>query len=260
MKLVNFPRLFVFASIFSFALVAYGEFNTAEAANPCNPCAANPCAANPCAANPCAANPCAANPCAANPCAANPCAANPCAGAKVDANLVTRPAGTSLAKGDVKLGEKLFKDTGLSTNGMSCQTCHEDNAAFEASFAKPYPHKVAMAAVQGGVTSIDLDEMVQFCLVVPMETKPLPWDSKELAALTAYTAELQKSFMANPCAGKNPCGNPCGNPCAGKNPCANPCANPCGNPCAGKNPCANPCGNPCAANPCAANPCGNPCG
>jgi hypothetical protein len=40
-----------------------------------------------------------------------------------------------------------------------------------------------------------------------MAAKPLPWDSKELAALSAYTLEVQKGFKpgkgaVNPCAGK----------------------------------------------------------
>ncbi len=150
---------------------------------------------------------------AANPCGGNPCAPNPCAGQSgLDPKLIQRPKGTTLAKGDAKAGEKLFKDTGLSTNGMACQTCHEDNAGFQATFAKPYPHRVAMAHETAKLKTIDLDEMIQICLVVPMETKPLPWDSKELAALAAYTAKLQKSFAvkANPCA-KNPCAK---NPCA----------------------------------------------
>jgi len=30
---------------------------------------------------------------------------------------------------------------------------------------------------------------------VPMEAKPLAWNSKELAALTAYTAQVQKKFV-----------------------------------------------------------------
>lgn len=144
-------------------------------------------------------------------------------------------------------GEKLFKDEKLSTNGMSCQTCHAGLDAFANTFKQAYPHMVEMATDASGVKSVELDEMVQFCMVVPMEAKPLPWDSKELAAVTAYTATLQTAFIAK---GGNPC-NPC-NPCAAKNPCnpCNPCAakNPC-NPCAAKNPC-----NPCAAkNPCAAN-------
>ncbi|MBC8267243.1 MAG: cytochrome C peroxidase [Rhodospirillaceae bacterium] len=208
--------------------------NPCSPCNPCNPCAAkkNPCnPCNPCAAkNPC--NPC--NPCAAkkNPC--NPCGANPC-GANVDPRLVVRPKGTMLHKGDtaalVREGKKLFMDDKLSTNDMSCQTCHEGLEAFSKSFANPFPHKVDMAMDTSGISSVSLDEMVQFCMVVPMEAKPLAWDSRELAAITAYTATLQQAYIAR---GQNPC-NPC-NPCAAKK---NPC-NPC-NPCAAKK-------NPCAAN------------
>ena len=107
---------------------------------------------------------------------------------------ITRPAGYKPLVGDTDLGEKLFNDTKLSTNGMSCASCHANHGAFQASFAKPYPHTVAMAKEQLGRKTVHLDEMVQGCMVMPMATKPLPWDSKELAALTAYTASLQKSF------------------------------------------------------------------
>ncbi len=73
------------------------------------------------------------------------------------------------------------------------------------------------------------------------------------ATAVALPARAAYHSVANPCAAKkmcvNPC-NPCGakiacpcNPCAAKSPCS-PC-NPC-NPCAAKTPC-NPC-NPCAAN------------
>lgn len=225
-------------------------------AGPKNPCAVrNPsaaalqlAAANPCAASPCAAkNPC--NPCAANPC--NPCAANPCGATALDAALINRPEGTSLMAGDPKEllqeGETLWKDTQLSSNGMACETCHSNNQSFMATFAQPYPHPVAMSQAMAGMSEIDLDEMVQICMVVPMAAAPLGWESRELAALTAYTAIVQQSYQdmvaANPCAAQK-AGNPC-NPCAAANPC---------NPCATKNPCAAE--NPCAANPCAAkNPC-----
>jgi cytochrome c len=176
--------------------------------------------AAPCrAANPCAPRPAAAR---ANPCAAkNPCAArNPCAAAmadRVDTRLVLRPKRYRPYRGDAAAlaayGEKLFRDTRLSSNGMSCGTCHNGNNAFQATFAQPYPHHVQMTAERAGVKSVHLDEMVQFCMVVPMAAKPLPWDGKELAALTAYTASLQKGFRTgrNPCAAKNPCApaNPC---------------------------------------------------
>jgi cytochrome c len=156
----------------------------------------------------------------------------------------------------IEEGKTLWNDTKLSSNGLACETCHSNNQSFLATFAEPYPHAVAMPQAMAGMSEIDLDEMVQLCMVVPMAADPLGWDSRELAALTAYTAEVQKSYMdmvaANPCAAQK-AANPC-NPCAAANPC-NPCAaaNPC-NPCAGKNPCAAT--NPCAANPCAAkNPC-----
>ncbi len=216
-----------------------------KAANPCNPC--NPCAvkkaANPC--NPCAAkNPC--NPCAAknpcNPCAAkNPCnPCNPCGGGKVDPKLVQRPDGSSLYPGDkmqlVAEGKRLWEDKSLGTSGLACGTCHVKNGNFQKTFLKPYPHYAAMPHQRAGLKQVSADEMVQFCMIVPMAGKPLDWGSRELAALTAYTDVVQQQFKAavaaNPCmlkAAANPC-NPC-NPCAAKNPC---------NPCAAKNPC-NPC-------------------
>lgn len=160
----------------------------------------------------------------ANPCAASPRAVNPCAAAAeeagIDVKLFTRPKGTMLAKGTpavlIKEGEKLFKDENLSTNGSSCASCHAGFGLFNASFAKPFPHKVSMAK-DNGKDQIALDEMIQLCLLAPMEAKKaLPWDSRKLAALTAYVAEIQKSFVArgravNPCAAT---------PRAGANPCA----------------------------------------
>ena len=162
----------------------------------------------------------------ANPCAAkNPCSAkNPCAAAaKVDPKRITRPAGTKLAVGKqsdlISEGERLWKDAKLSTNGLSCETCHRGFASFNAGFAKPYPHPVGMVSERAGLKQIHMDEMVQICLIVPMQSKPLPWDSRALAALTAYTANVQKQFQA--AAAKPGAVNPCAtkNPCAAKNPC-----------------------------------------
>jgi len=162
----------------------------------------------------------AGNPCAKNPCAkpANPCARKP----GIDAKLVTRPAAYKPSVGDAKLGEKLWNDTTLSSNGMSCNTCHQSHGAFQAGFAKPYPHTVAMAKDQIGVKTVHLDEMVQACMLMPMAAKPLPWDSRELAALTAYTLTVQKTFRPGAKAPANPCSVKPANPCAVKP--ANPCA------------------------------------
>lgn len=137
-----------------------------------------------------------------NPCEArNPCAANPCAtkSDRPDPSKIRRPAGTHLAKGDhaelLKEGEKLWNDPDLGTNGLTCDTCHNHHNTFSDGFAAPYPHKVDMVKERMGIAGeIHLDEMVQFCLVMPLASKPLPWDSRELAALTAYTAEMQRTF------------------------------------------------------------------
>ena len=227
----------------------------AQAKNPCNPCAANPCAmknpCNPCAAkNPCAmknpCNPCAAknpcamknpcNPCAAknpcamknpcNPCGAanpcNPCGGNPCGGGGANAAAITQPSGVKIARSTRRLiarGKKLWNDKSLSSNGLACATCHVGGSQFNASFATPYPHRVAMPAQQAGVTQVSAAEMVQFCMLTPMAAQALPWDSVELAALTAYVGELQKTFVPAGHMPANPC-NPCGaNPCAARNPC-----------------------------------------
>jgi len=177
------------------------------AANPCSPSSSRLRTPMQLAQNPCAAkrNPCAAK---ANPCAArNPCAAkNPCA-AGVDRKLVTRPKGTKPYSAPraqlVSAGKQLWSDTKLSTNGMSCNTCHQGNAAFGPTFAKPYPHQVAMAEQQSKLKRITLEQMVQFCMIVPMAARPLAWDSKALAALTAYSGVVQKDFIKTQA--KNPC-------------------------------------------------------
>jgi cytochrome c len=51
-----------------------------------------------------------------------------------------------------------------------------------------------MANDDMGIKSIHLDEMIQACMVMPMQAKPLPWNSKELADLTAYVTQIQKTF------------------------------------------------------------------
>ena len=248
------------------------------AAKACNPCAAkacNPCAAkacNPCAAkacNPCAAkacNPCAAkacNPCAAkacNPCAAkacNPCAAsacNPCGAGAIKAEQFVRPSDLPFSAANIAslapLGKRLWNDTSLSSNGLACQSCHNGDAQFNATFTNPYPHEVAMPKQMAGVSSVDIDEMVNFCMLAPMASEPIAWNTMELLALSAYALEVQAGF--NPCAAKaakacNPCAAKACNPCAAK--ACNPCAAKACNPCAAKacNPCAAKACNPCAA-------------
>ncbi len=238
--------------------------------NPCDMKMHNPCDMkhkNPCDMkmhNPCGMkhkNPCDMkmhNPCNMkhkNPCNMkmhNPCGMkhkNPCGGMaadQIDAKLIMRPAGVALFAGAsraqlVKDGERLFRDSSLSPNKTTCNDCHASNDLFKPGFAKPYPHKVSMAKERAGVSgSLQADEFVQFCMLAPMASKPLAWDSRELAALAAYVVDVKQkgyraAMKANPCAMKggakmrNPCGMKHKNPCDMKmhNPCGMKHKNPC---------------------------------
>lgn len=228
-----------------------------RACGPCRPGAAmqaQGCAPrNPCAARrSCAPRGC--HPCAAKrgcgPCGpmagCGPC--GPCGAGQVKASDFVRPAGycgpaTRPRQALVEEGARLWRDASIGNSGLSCQSCHMNNANLNASFAQSYPHEVAMPLQQAGVRQVHADEMVQFCMVVPMQSDALPWDSRQLAALTAYTVSLQADFEAprGPAAGGcGPCGpmRGCG-PCAPKRGCG-PCApRGCG-PCAPRRcgPCA----------------------
>lgn len=178
-----------FTSMVSATVLAMTISGQVLAATPNNPCAGK-CA--PRSINPCAAQ----SPCAAK---MNPCAIQ----------SVKRPANYQPYQGSQAglkaYGAKLYKDTKLSSNSLSCETCHQGNNLFQPSFAKTYPHEVAMAKTQFGMSQVVLDEMVQICMVAPMASKALGWESRELAALTAYVASLQTSFKQSPDAAKNPC-------------------------------------------------------
>lgn len=155
-------------------------------------------------------NPC--NPCGKkmkNPC--NPC--NPCAKASKGYSAM------------VKKGKKLWNNPKLGKSGMSCMTCHARHKDLNLDKVGPFPHFVAMPD-----RVVTLDQMINFCMITPMATDPLPWDSVKMTAIASYYQEYIKSYKG----AKNVC-NPC-NPCNKKKNACNPC-----NPCGKKNPC-NPCG------------------
>ena len=207
--------------------------------NACNPCAKNAC--NPCAKNAC--NPCARNAC--NPCgkkkmrnACNPCgkkmknACNPCNPCNPCASKPPKPIRSKHISNHSKLvdmGEKLWKKVALGNSGLSCWDCHEDYENFDPDTVGPFPHFVNMPK-----DIVTLDQMINFCMINPMEAKPLDSNSIEMTAMAAFYQKFIKSYV--PFSGpKNAC-NPCGkkkmrnacNPCGKKmkNAC-NPC-NPCG--------------------------------
>lgn len=121
--------------------------------------------------------------------------------ASIDPNLVTRPDDVKAFAMDraelVKAGEALWQDPAIGTSGLACQTCHMNGGAFNTSFANDYPHKVGMSQDMAGIPESTAEQMVQFCMIAPMQAKPFPWDSKELAALTAYVVDVAQKEYRN---------------------------------------------------------------
>ena len=140
-------------------------------------------------------------------------------GAQVDAGKFVQGTRKLSGSGSAAAGKKLWNDRLLGKTGLACSSCHiNDYTLMNPTFREPYPHRVAMPEQQGGVSAVNAAEMVQFCMLVPMGADPLPWDSVELASLTAYVESIQDGYKPVAGGGANPC-----NPCGGGNPC-NPCS------------------------------------
>jgi hypothetical protein len=113
---------------------------------------------------------------------------------------VTRPANTKpFAATDaarlLATGVQRHGDTSLSPAGRSCNTCHSDPDSYNPTFNKPWPHFVASVKSKTGLDAITAEGMVQFCMISAMATRPLPWDSEALAALTAFVLERHKKVV-----------------------------------------------------------------
>jgi mono/diheme cytochrome c family protein len=120
-------------------------------------------------------------------------------------HLVSRPAGYVPGydeNGDnpealIERGEALFNDPTLSTNGLSCASCHgsDGQKGYQSTFNQPYPHPVAMGTNMFGMETVHADEMVQLCMVAPMASEPLDWASEDLAALAAYVVNARQRLV-----------------------------------------------------------------
>ncbi len=194
--------MFALAS-FAFLMISAPVF--AGSANPCsmNPCSAqatNPCSMqhNPCSAqavNPCSMNPCSAqatNPCSMqhNPCsmqAANPCSMNPCAS---QAKKPIREHAFENFAQAVALGKKMWNDEGLGGSGLSCQSCHADYELLHFDRNRNFPHYVPMVK-----DVVSLDQMINYCMLNPMQGKALDPNSKEMTAMAAYYRAYRMDYI-----------------------------------------------------------------
>ncbi|MCF8130958.1 MAG: cytochrome C [Deltaproteobacteria bacterium] len=90
----------------------------------------------------------------------------------------------------VATGEKLFHDSGLGTNKVSCDQCHP-NAA------NTHPETYPKFQQQLGRV-ITLSEMINWCIMNPLEGEPLPLDDAKMAALLSYIAYERRGVPLAP--------------------------------------------------------------
>ncbi|MDX2319397.1 MAG: hypothetical protein QNK26_02235 [Moritella sp.] len=100
------------------------------------------------------------------------------------------PVYSGSQEGLLSYGEQLWQDPTIGNSGLACGTCHTGGSALNATFKQPYPHYVAMVEDQTGLMSVTAEQMVQFCMLKPMQADMFAWDSKELAALTLYVESV----------------------------------------------------------------------
>ncbi len=122
--------------------------------------------------------------------------------ASIDSTLIVRPKGSSAFSGEaadlLAKGEQLWNDKSLSRKGnTACSSCHKTaTRMFKKSFMDDYPHAVKMVGKKARLDTVTTEGMVQFCMVVPMKSQPLAWDSEDLAALTAYSEKVvQQNYI-----------------------------------------------------------------
>ena len=78
----------------------------------------------------------------------------------------------------VKMGDELFHSDKLGTNGLACANCHPDAANTNPHTFPKFQENVGEFAT--------LRDMINWCIKVPLEGKPLPHDSEEMKAIEAY--------------------------------------------------------------------------
>lgn len=104
----------------------------------------------------------------------------------------------------IERGKALFNDPKLGTSGQTCNTCHMKGGtidgkmgemsikAFDALNTK-YPKYWMMAK-----KVMTLDQVINWCVVMPLKGTPLAWDDQKLTDLAAYCASVTPAKQEKP--------------------------------------------------------------
>ncbi|MDQ6974202.1 MAG: hypothetical protein Q9M10_04905 [Mariprofundaceae bacterium] len=143
-------------------------------------------------------NPC--NPCSMkhmkkmNPCSMktmpNPCSMKKKTGSS-DMTKSIRPQAFNSFQSAVDMGRKLWNDDkGMGKAGVACLSCHADFDMLHFDKHQNFPHYVKMV---GDV--VTLDQMINYCLLNPMQGHELAQNSKEMTAMAAYYRAYRMKYL-----------------------------------------------------------------
>ncbi|MCI0508110.1 MAG: cytochrome C [Gammaproteobacteria bacterium] len=90
----------------------------------------------------------------------------------------------------VAKGDGLWHDGSLGTNGLACGNCHPDGSASN-------PHTFPKFQTNLGKVGT-LREMINWCIMVPMQGKALALDSEEMIAMEAYSTFTHRGVAIAP--------------------------------------------------------------
>ncbi|HEB49658.1 MAG TPA: cytochrome C [Desulfobulbus sp.] len=90
----------------------------------------------------------------------------------------------------VKKGRQVFTDPGLGTNGVVCAQCHPNAANTHPETYPKFQKQLGKVATMA--------EMINFCIMNPLEGKPLALDDPRMIAIQAYITEERRGVPLAP--------------------------------------------------------------
>ena len=90
----------------------------------------------------------------------------------------------------VAKGDALWHNPKLGTNGLACGNCHPDGSASN-------PHTFPKWQQNLGKVGT-LREMINWCITVPMQGRPLALDSEEMVDMEAYSTYTHRGIEIAP--------------------------------------------------------------
>ncbi len=90
----------------------------------------------------------------------------------------------------VAKGDGLWHDGKLGTNGLACGNCHPDGSATNPHTWPKYQSNLGKVGT--------LREMINWCITVPMQGKPLAYDSTEMVAMETYATFAHRGVAIDP--------------------------------------------------------------